>query len=240
MLRGVLCIYYEKDALTKFTREHPEVSIRMPVVTIIPPNLVYSISCVSPVGEEDTRSLLDFLKRDNHTLFVKTIQKRKKDIKLALCRKKLGETEKALYLTRSFLNGAILIKKGVRYYPVFVKSYKDGKKLEMLTKEYLGSQGSVLFKLLEEDKEPSFVTIEDILAELSEKEKECLIWAYELGYFEWPRIHDASEISKHLNISRTTFHEHIRRAEKKVMKHLYKALNPQKGAIPTFNKDFGK
>ncbi|MCD6445966.1 helix-turn-helix domain-containing protein [Candidatus Bathyarchaeota archaeon] len=229
MLKGVLCIYC-KDALTKFTEEHPDVIIRMPIVTILPPDLVYWVGTVYFKREASIKSLLECLETDKYTIFAKVIQKRKRDAKLIASRKKLGETEKALYKTKSFLSGPIIIKKGIRYYPVVVEKYKQGKILEQLTKKYFGSQDiSVFFKILSENAEPMFITVEDITSALTEKEKKCLIWAYELGYFEWPRIHSAVEISNHLNISRATFHERIRRAEKKIMSYIYKNLKPQGG-----------
>jgi len=225
MFRGVLCIYYEDDIFTKFTMEHPEIVVRMPIVTIIPPNLVYYIGSLLPITEEYIETLLKYLEKDKDTLFFEILQKKEEEIKLILCRKKLGETEKALYETRSFLGGPVIIKKGVRYYPVVVESYKHGKRLEELTKKYFGSQDvNVLFKILDDSVEILFTTVDDIISTLSEKEKECLLSAYELGYFEWPRIHDATEISKHLNISRTTFHEHMRKAEKKIVRYIYKSL----------------
>lgn len=54
-----------------------------------------------------------------------------------------------------------------------------------------------------------------VLASLTEKQREALETAYISGYFNWPRTHNASEISERLGVSSATFTQHLRTAERK-------------------------
>lgn len=56
------------------------------------------------------------------------------------------------------------------------------------------------------------------IAELSPKQMETLITAFEKGYFDWPRKMRSDEISRILGFSKATFSQHLRRAEAKILK----------------------
>ncbi|ELY86157.1 helix-turn-helix domain-containing protein [Natrialba taiwanensis] len=69
----------------------------------------------------------------------------------------------------------------------------------------------------------------------STRQGEVLELAYEHGYFDWPRETDVKTLADQLDISHTTFLEHLRKAEKKV---IGETLNGGTTA-PTILEDIG-
>ena len=57
---------------------------------------------------------------------------------------------------------------------------------------------------------------------LTERELRVLLLAYEFGYFSIPRKTDLSNLSRMLGISKSTVLEHLRKAERKVIKYFIK------------------
>ncbi|QLH76933.1 helix-turn-helix domain-containing protein [Halosimplex rubrum] len=60
-----------------------------------------------------------------------------------------------------------------------------------------------------------------LAADLTDKQRQALETAYHQGYFEQPREHNATEIGDALGISRVTFTQHLRTAERKVFARLF-------------------
>lgn len=56
---------------------------------------------------------------------------------------------------------------------------------------------------------------------LTGRQREVLRVAYDNGFFEWPRVHTGEEIAANLDISQSTFTEHLRSGEGKVFDVLY-------------------
>lgn len=56
-----------------------------------------------------------------------------------------------------------------------------------------------------------------LVEDLSERQREVMELARERGYYEWPRETNASELADELGVSKTTFLEHLRKAESKVI-----------------------
>ena len=63
--------------------------------------------------------------------------------------------------------------------------------------------------------EPRFDTVLD--AELTDRQRTVLETSYEAGFFEWPRESSGETIAELLDISPSTFHEHLRTAERKLL-----------------------
>jgi predicted DNA binding protein len=57
----------------------------------------------------------------------------------------------------------------------------------------------------------------DLLGPLTDRQREALLAAYEQGFFDWPREHTAEEVASTLGISRPTFTEHLRVAERTLL-----------------------
>jgi len=52
---------------------------------------------------------------------------------------------------------------------------------------------------------------------LTDRQRAALEAAQLNGYFEWPRPTDGAEIAETMGITRQTFHQHLRAAERKLV-----------------------
>jgi hypothetical protein len=58
---------------------------------------------------------------------------------------------------------------------------------------------------------------ESSLANLTNRQRQVLITAYSLGYYDVPRKVSSEVVSRHLNMDKSTFVEHLRKAERKIV-----------------------
>ena len=58
---------------------------------------------------------------------------------------------------------------------------------------------------------------ESLLSKLSIKQRQALLTAFALGYYDVPRKISSEELSHHLNADKSTIVEHLRKAEKKLI-----------------------
>ncbi|MHA2129429.1 MAG: helix-turn-helix domain-containing protein [Promethearchaeota archaeon] len=61
---------------------------------------------------------------------------------------------------------------------------------------------------------------EDLLEGLTPRQRDAILLAKELGYYEWPRKMNATQIAKHMNITKSTLVEHLRKAENAIIKQI--------------------
>ena len=61
---------------------------------------------------------------------------------------------------------------------------------------------------------------EDILANLTDRQREVLVAAKRYGYYDYPRRMNADELSKRVGVSKATVVEHLRKAEGRLMASL--------------------
>jgi DNA-binding CsgD family transcriptional regulator len=99
----------------------------------------------------------------------------------------------------------------------------DRMKVEMIGKEneikkllhYTNKWGDNSFKILGltsiDTKGPS------LLSKLTPRQRQTLLTAYALGYYDVPRRISSDELSRHLNVDKSTIVEHLRKAEKKLI-----------------------
>ena len=66
----------------------------------------------------------------------------------------------------------------------------------------------------------SNISVVGILPELTDKQKGALELAIKLGYYNYPRRIDLRKLSKRMKLSLSTYREHLRIAEKKVMPNI--------------------
>lgn len=57
--------------------------------------------------------------------------------------------------------------------------------------------------------------------DLTDRQREVLRVAHETGFFEWPRARTGEEVAERLDISQSTFTEHLRSGERKVFEALF-------------------
>ena len=60
-----------------------------------------------------------------------------------------------------------------------------------------------------------FVT--DVERDLTDRQHDALVRAFSAGYFDWPRDVDGDELAGSMGVCRSTFHQHLRAAEKKLV-----------------------
>ena len=99
----------------------------------------------------------------------------------------------------------------------------DRMKVEMIGKEneikkllhYANKWGDNSFKVL------GLTSIdakgESLLSKLTPRQRQMLLVAYALGYYDVPRRISSDELSRHLNIDKSTIVEHLRKAERKLI-----------------------
>lgn len=66
--------------------------------------------------------------------------------------------------------------------------------------------------------------LQSALPELSERQREALLEAYESGYYAIPRETTTEELASVMDIDRRTFEEHLRRAENKLVGQIVEQL----------------
>ena len=69
-----------------------------------------------------------------------------------------------------------------------------------------------------------------LTAVLTERQREAARTAYFSGFFDWPREHSGEEVASMMDISQTTFTQHLRAAEKKLFEALFDG--PKASASP--------
>ena len=89
--------------------------------------------------------------------------------------------------------------------------------IDTIEKEYAGELLSIK---QEKIKDFSFLSIQP---DLTEKQKQAMNLAIKMGYYEYPRKTSIQNLAKSFNLSFSTFHAHIRKAEQKLLPYcLYK------------------
>lgn len=68
--------------------------------------------------------------------------------------------------------------------------------------------------------QPATFHKDDVLASLTDRQREVLVAAKRLGYYDYPRRMNAEELSKRVGVSKATLVEHLRKAEGRLMKSL--------------------
>jgi len=117
-----------------------------------------------------------------------------------------------------------IMSKGLRK---FIAVVPERSELNMLSK-MLEEHGQVInkerlsFEQAISYLEKNIVSV-DLNSILTPKQLEILDLAYRYGYYDWPRRIKLDEISKLMNISKTTVSEHLRRAELKILNFILKS-----------------
>jgi len=224
-ISGVLCVRHEGDVLCEYTRKYLDVTLRVPF--IIGYDLSYFTAEVySPQSKNYLDDFLNMLEESPDVRFYEELE-RTSHGGVVLIGKKAYGVLKALYETKSVLRGSFIVKNGTKYFPVLV--FGDPKELEEKVKKYAPRRATAYFKVNEDVGIERLAAIAHIInkikEELTHSEIRVLLAAYELGYFRWPRIHSSEDVAKYLGISKSTFLEHLRKGEEKIMKIIYEFLN---------------
>jgi hypothetical protein len=68
-----------------------------------------------------------------------------------------------------------------------------------------------------------------LTSELTDRQRTTLEAAYAAGFFEWPRDASGEDIAESMGVSPPTFHQHLRKAERKVFESLFSTTVPSAG-----------
>jgi predicted DNA binding protein len=60
-----------------------------------------------------------------------------------------------------------------------------------------------------------------LMAELTDRQRTTLEAAYAAGFFQWPRDASGEDVAASMGVSPPTFHQHLRKAERKVFESLF-------------------
>jgi predicted DNA binding protein len=66
--------------------------------------------------------------------------------------------------------------------------------------------------------------LNDLAGNLTERQRTALEAGYFGGFFEWPRHRNGEEVADSLGIGASTFHQHVRKAERKLLERVFDGL----------------
>jgi predicted DNA binding protein len=111
----------------------------------------------------------------------------------------------AIYKNHGMLRRQNTVAGSQRVYHVLFFRREDLKRIVSDMREI----GTVSLGRLEE--------VGDRQAELTERQRTVVLHALRAGYYEWPREVKSEELAADLGISRATLHEHLRKAEQRLL-----------------------
>lgn len=120
---------------------------------------------------------------------------------------------------------------GWGYYRVISFSEEDTKSFFQELSE-LGQVELLAKKTLHMDAIPYTVWTESFFSRLTDKQMESLVKAYDYGYYTSPRGVTTDSIASSLGISRSTYEEHLRKAENRIMEAIIPYLKLFKAGVP--------
>jgi len=132
---------------------------------------------------------------------------------------------------------SVIYEKGWEYYHVIAFRHED---VESLLQR-LEDKGFV-FEILRKVPFDGFIassltlTADTLFSDLTEKQMDALLTAYRLGYYKLPRKADVQTIASKKRVPRTTFQEHLKKAENKLIASLVPYMQLFKQASPEKRK----
>ena len=114
--------------------------------------------------------------------------------------------DKSLFFTQP-----VLMKDGFEYWELGSWDKKQ------LVDFYNKTKKIATVELLKLKQEFPAVFIQKAVPKLTAKQRTALELALEFGYYKYPREISVEELAKRVKMPRTTFQEHLRKAEEKVM-----------------------
>ena len=98
----------------------------------------------------------------------------------------------------------------------------------LLVDFYNRTRKVAIVEMLKLKQEFPAVFIQQAIPKLTVKQRAALELALELGYYKYPRQISVEELARRIKMPRTTFQEHLRKAEEKVMNLVVEPLNSKK------------
>jgi predicted DNA binding protein len=114
------------------------------------------------------------------------------------------------------------IRGGWEHHTIFSNSRES---LQKLVKDIESAGGeakvSSIHPMSAKGKWEQILPVSSLLAGLTEKQINAISAAVEMGYFEEPSKISAEDLSKMMGVSRSTFSEHLRKAQMKILNNLF-------------------
>lgn len=141
----------------------------------------------------------------------------------------------------------VMNQNGWEYYRLIAFRHKDLESLVQKLKEK-----NFTFEILRKVPFEGFIasslslTAEALFADLTQKQMEALLTAYSYGYYSLPRKADVQTIASKKQVSRTTFQEHLKKGENKLVGslipyiQLFKNTSPDKRGRTLNEENAGK
>ena len=77
------------------------------------------------------------------------------------------------------------------------------------------------------NEKPNEVYFPQVMPKLTKQQKKALEIAIKNGYYDYPRHTELKQLSKEAGISLSTYREHLRKAEKKVLPNLLRNVKDE-------------
>lgn len=203
----------------RFTRKHPDSTITA---------WTNEVMHVAVIESDNPSTLDDYQEGFREYLPFAHVSRQRGRLEIAYGAEHVGPSS---IIHQIALNGCIyaqpnVTKDGWELYRIFSFSQENIARLIESIKE-LG--GQVRIKSIRPVQLPCFcadmlVPAESLLAGLTDKQVEMLCEAFSLGYFDQPAKVSADDLAKRAGLSRSTFTEHLRKAESKVMTNFFPIL----------------
>lgn len=112
---------------------------------------------------------------------------------------------------------------GEEYWTVLVRSSVLSDVVEQMEADYDVEMNSITE--VDPKESVAFADVVDrIHDDLSPRQRELMFEAREAGYYNWPRDVSANDVAERTDISASTFLEHIRRGEQKILQSVFEEL----------------
>ena len=177
-------------------------------------NYIYTTAMIHLIGKlEDIKKYIKYLDGNKKILNVEmyesivfVLAKHKADLKLY----EAGYSQQFIHPAPAYLS-----EEGFEI--IEVASW-DKKPLMDYIKIHKENKTTTYFEIIKFiEKKMDDIYVSRLLPKLSEKQREAVNLAYKKGYYEYPKKIDLGELAKLMSVSKSTFQEHLKRAEGKLI-----------------------
>ena len=166
----------------------------------------------------DTAALLDRARNDHEVLEVTAIAEHENECLLELV---VEDSLLAMLAEHGAVVREVLVEEGLSRFTVELPYEAEARELfELVERRYPGTD-----LLGYHERERPVQTRQEFKAALSDRltdrQETALRTAYLGGFFDWPRKADGNELAEAMDISRPTYHQHLRSAQSKVFEELF-------------------
>jgi predicted DNA binding protein len=116
------------------------------------------------------------------------------------------------------LPNAIVTQEGKRRYRILVTNERNLDNL-LSDLKMTGNSKVISMRSLSSEGPSRILIVSSVLEDLTPRQREVLSIAYQHGYFDIPHAITIDELARKLGLHKTTIHEHLRKAERTIMRN---------------------